>query len=213
MAKFNDIERQAGTLILSNLKMFNEAVVAFEKYINPAFWKGFDLCVERFKKENNWAGKIEMAQKDYLWLAPPDWVIEDDECKYWFENDVTTSEGRDFYLAVLTQSHTEQGAFGFQFKLSTGWLGGTRKINAYLNSTDQKYRTQLVELGFEDQGKGNFFLPVRLDINQIADCWKEHGAFPTEHEVFIPLHHTLEKLTKFVTIFDATFSAFVAESE
>ena len=196
----------------SNLKMFNEAVVVFEQYIDPAFWKGFDLCAERFKKENNWAGEIEMTQKDYLWLAPPSWVIENDNCKYWFENNVTTSEGRDFDLALLTQSHTEQGTFGFQFKLDPGWFGGTRKMNAYLNNTAQEYRTQLVELGFEDQGKGNFFLPITLDINQLADCWKEYGAFPAEHEVFAPLLDSLKKLAKSVAIFDATFSAFVVES-
>ncbi|HCT3785149.1 MULTISPECIES: hypothetical protein [Morganellaceae] len=213
MTKFNDIERQAGTLMLSNLKMFNEAVVTFEQYIDPAFWKGFDLCVERFKKENNWAGEIGMAQKDYLWLAPSSWVIETDNCKYWFENDSITSEDGNYYIALLTQSHIGQGAFGFKFKLAPSWFGGTRKMNTYINSTDQKYRTQLVELGFQDQGKGNFFLPLTLDINQMAECWKEHGAFPTEHEVFIPLHHSLEKLAKSVAIFDSTFSAFVIESE
>lgn len=215
MPKFNDIERQAGTLMLSNLKMFNEAVVAYEEYIDPAFWKGFDLCVELFKKENNWAGEIELTQKDYLWLAPLDWAIkaEDNDYKYWFSKHLTTAEDVDYYLAVLTQTHTEQGAFGFQFRLNSSWFGGSRKMNAYLNNTNQEYRTQLVNLGFEDQGKGNFFLPIILDIRQVADCWKEYGAFPAEHEVFIPLHHALEKLVKSVAIFDSVFSALVIENE
>lgn len=215
MTKFNEAERQAGTLMLSNLKMFNEAVVAFEHYIDPEFWKGFDLCAERFKKEKSWAGETGMAQKEYLWLAPPNWAVnaETSAYKYWFENHVTTNEVIDYSLAVLTQSQTEQGAFGFQFKLNSGWFGGTRKMLTYINNTDQKYRTQLAALGFEDQGKGNFFLPVKLDISRVTECWKEYGAFPVEHEVFIPLQQALEKLAKSVAIFDELFSPFVAESE
>ena len=215
MTKLNEIERQAGTLMLSNLKMFNEAAVVFEKHIEPAFWKGFDLYTERFKEENSWSGKTGMTQKEYLWLAPPHWAInaETNTYKYWFENHLTTSEGRDYYLAVLTQSHTEQGAFGFQFKLNPSWFGGTRKMHDYLNNTAQKHRTSLVTLGFKDQRKGNFFLPIKLDINQVVDCWKEYGEFPVEHEVFTPLQQALEKLIKSAAIFDEFFSSFDAESE
>lgn len=215
MAKFNEAERQAGTLMLSNLKMFNEAVVAFEQYIDPEFWKGFDLCTERFKNENSWTGNTGMTQKDYLWLAPQHWAVnaETNTYKYWFENHLTTGEGVDYSLAVLTQSQTEQGAFGFQFKLNSSWFGGTRKMIAYINNAAQDYRTQLITLGFEDQGKGNFFLPVKLDLSQVTECWKEYGAFPVEHEVFTPLQQALEKLVKSVAIFDELFSSFAAESE
>lgn len=37
MNPHSDAERQAGILILSQLKMFNEAVVYFEQHLSPAF--------------------------------------------------------------------------------------------------------------------------------------------------------------------------------
>ncbi|EKN4146359.1 TPA: hypothetical protein PXN30_002062 [Yersinia enterocolitica] len=205
MAQYNDAERQAGTLILSDLKMFNEAVVFFEQHIIFAFWKGFDQCVERFIKANNWVGSSNYELREYLWLAHPAWVIEDDDCKYWFENYSSVSKGNDYSLAVITGSGTEQGEFGFQFKLNPSCFGGTKKLNAYVNTILQEYREQLVNLGFIDQGKGNFFLPITLDSNQLAECWKESGAFPEEHEVFIPLRNALNKLLQSTDIFDAVF--------
>lgn len=207
MTQYNDAERQAGTLILSQLKMFNEAVVVFEEHIDPAFWKGFDQCIERFTKANNWCGEAEFAQKESVWLAPPSWSIEANTCKYWFENHVTVSKDVDFLLAVMTNTKTEQGEFGFQFKLNADWFGGTRKLNAYANSVDQTYRTQLVALGFDDQGKGNFFLPVILDSKRLAECWQEYGAFPEDHDVFNPLRNTLGILLQSIAIFDAIFSS------
>ena len=87
MNPHSDAERQAGILILSQLKMFNEAVVYFEKHLSPAFWKSFDQCVERFMKDNSWVGKANYEHQDYCWLAHPAWVIEGVNCKYWFEKE------------------------------------------------------------------------------------------------------------------------------
>ncbi|CAM3303267.1 MULTISPECIES: hypothetical protein [Yersinia] len=205
MTQYNDAERQAGTLILLDLKMFNEAAVFFEQHISPAFWKGLDQCVERFTKANNWAGVSNYEQREYLWLAHPAWVIKDDNCKYWFENYSSVGKGNDYALAVITGSGTEQGEFGFQFKLNAGCFGGTKKLNAYVNTIVQGYREQLVNLGFIDQGKGNFFLPITLGSNQLAECWREYGEFPEEHEVFTPIRNALEKLLQSTDVFDAIF--------
>ncbi len=41
MSPTNNEERQAGTLLLSQFKMFNEAVVVFEQQIDPAIYKYF----------------------------------------------------------------------------------------------------------------------------------------------------------------------------
>lgn len=46
-------DHKAGALILSQLRMFNEATVYFEKGIDNTFWKSFDQFIERFIKENN----------------------------------------------------------------------------------------------------------------------------------------------------------------
>lgn len=203
----SDAERQAGILILSKLKMFNEAVVYFEQYIIPAFWKSFDQCVERFMNDSNWVGKANYEHQDYCWLAHPTWVIEGINCKYWFENSSTVTDGNDYILAVLTGTGTEQGQFGFEFKLNAGFFGGAKKITSYTLAIQQKHRKQLHELGLVDRGKGGYFHPVTLDPILLTECWREYGEFPVEHEVFSPLRTALEKLLKSTEILDAIFSS------
>lgn len=205
MNQHSDVERQAGTLILSQLKMFNEAVVYFEQHLSPAFWKSFDQCIERFMKDKNWTGKANYERQDYCWLAHPGWVIEGVNCKCWFESSSTVSKGNDYILAVLTGTGTEQGQFGFEFKLNAGYFGGVKKIANYANTIQQSYREQLHELGLLDQGKGNYFLPVTIESNLLTECWKEYGEFPVEHEVFSPLRTVLEKLLQATKILDAIF--------
>lgn len=206
MTQYNDAERQAGTMILSELKMFNESVVFFEKHIAPAFWKGLDQCIERFVKTNNWNGVVEFTQKEYVWVAPPGWMIEDDNYKCWFT--FIFPEGDDLLLAVISGTQTgetEKEKFGFQFKLNVGGLGGIKKRNDCVSNIDQQYSKELEGMNFRNQGKGYFFLPIRIDTNQLSECWKEYGAFPEDHEVFAPLRLALEKLLKSVDIFDAIF--------
>ncbi|MEP9306824.1 hypothetical protein ABKU01_01115 [Enterobacter cloacae] len=215
MNPHSDAERQAGILILSQLKMFNEAVVYFEQHLSPAFWKSFDQCVERFMKDNSWVGKANYEHQDYCWLAHPAWVIEGVNCKYWFENSLTVTEGSDYILAVLTGTGTEQGQFGFEFKLNAGYFGGVKKIASYASNVQQTYREQLQTLGLLEQGKGNYFLPVTIEPNLLTECWKEHGEFPVEHEVFFPLQTALDKLLQSTKILDAIFlsEARIAVSE
>jgi hypothetical protein len=215
MNPHSDTERQAGILLLSQLKMFNEAVVYFEQHLSPAFWKSFDKCIERFIKDHSWAGKANYEHQNYCWLAHPCWVIEGVNCKYWFENSSTVSEGNDYTLAVLTGTGTEQGHFGFEFKLNNGYFGGVKKIASYTNNIQQQYREQVQNLGLVDQGKGRYFLPVIIDPNLLTECWKEYGEFPVEHEVFSPLRIALETLLQSTKILDAIFltEAQIAVSE
>ncbi|MCW2482732.1 hypothetical protein J5224_27050, partial [Candidatus Symbiopectobacterium sp. NZEC135] len=89
-------ERLAGTLILSQFKMFNEAVVVFEKQIEPAFWKGFDRCIQRFIKDNGWEGEVGFVPKGYCWLAPKAWKLEGGDWKYWFETHTRGDDSVDY---------------------------------------------------------------------------------------------------------------------
>lgn len=207
MNQEKETDHKAGALILSRLRMFNEATVYFEKIIDNTFWKSFDQFIERFIKENNWAGKAEHETQDYCWLAHPDWIIEGEDCKYWFEYVSTVKNDDDYLLAVLTGTGTEQGQYGFQFKLNAGCFGGMRKLAAYASSLPSELCNHLVQQGFIDQGKGNYFLPVILDSAQLAECWQEYGSFPLENELFTPLRDVLEKLLQSAALLDSMFSA------
>ncbi|HDT0721189.1 TPA: hypothetical protein QIB97_002244 [Proteus mirabilis] len=213
MNKHSDAERQAGVQLFLHLKMFNEAIVYFEQHIEPAFWKSFDKCIDRFIKNNNWAGDADYENKGYCWLAKNDWVIENDNCKYWFETRTTVDEELDYTLAVLTDQGTEQGNFGFEFKLNAAYLGGAKKLANSTNSISQEYKEQLKALGLEDRGKGNYFLPVILDPQLLADCWALNGEFPVEHEIFSPLRNALEILFESTNTLDNMFRDAIEVSE
>ncbi|MGJ0577164.1 hypothetical protein ACR71G_03375 [Xenorhabdus bovienii] len=212
MVRYSKEELRAGALILSQLKMFNEATVVFYNQIDPAFWKGFDQCINRFLKNNSWAGKAEFEQKESCWFAPYDWEVETDNWKYWFETHFAAYKEDDYYLAVITNTGTEQAEFGLRFKMNADYFGGQKKLNTYTSTIAREYRDQLINIGFDDHGKGNFFLPIRLDANQLAECWQKYGAFLDDNEVFSPLRDALEKLRQSVIIFDKILSSYNEEN-
>lgn len=202
MTYYNDEERQAGALLLSQLKMFNQAAVVFENQIEPAFSKGFDQCVKQFVMTSDWHGESDIEEDDYLWISPSSWYVSEDKCKCWFENYQTESGEKDYLLAVLTHNATEKTAYGFRLTLDTGIYGGVRNLKHYVNEKTRPVLERLAAMGFEDHGKGNFFIPLYLDVGQLTECWREYGKFPPEHALFDPLKHVLAKLKEAVPLFD-----------
>lgn len=206
MSLLNNEERQAGTLLLSQFKMFNEAVVVFEQQIDPAIWKGIDLCAAAFIKERGWEGETDIAESGTFWFAPKAWIV-DEEYKYFYESFSTSSDETDYELARLTGCGTKQEQFGFRFLPSKAIFGPDKKLRTIASTIDQASRIALGKLKFQDLGKGAFFLPVTLDLALLAECWQENGEFPSDHELFVPLRSALETLEKAVPIFDAIFAA------
>ncbi|WP_313112398.1 hypothetical protein [Pseudescherichia sp.] len=205
MSPLNNEERQAGTLLLSQFKMFNEAVVVFEQQIDPAIWKGIDLCAAEFIKARGWEGETDIAESGIFWFAPKAWMTDDAVYKYFYESFSNRSDEVDYELALLTGCGTEQGQFGFRFLPSKAIFGPDKKLKAIASNIDQASRIALSK--FQDLGKGAFFLPVTLDLALMAACWQENGEFPPDHELFAPLRSALETLEKAVPIFDAIFAA------
>jgi len=206
MSPLNNEERQAGTLLLSQFKMFNEAVVVFEQQIDPAIWKGIDLCAAAFIKARGWGGETDYAESGTFWFAPKTWRV-DEEYKYFYESLSTSSDEVDYELALLTGCGTRQEQFGFRFLPSKAIFGPDRRLKAIASNIDQAVRIELSKFKFQDLGKGAFFLPVTLDLALMAECWQENGEFPADHELFAPLRCALETLEKAVPIFDAIFAA------
>lgn len=206
MSPLNNEERQAGTLLLSQFKMFNEAAVFFEQQIDPAIWKGIDLCAAAFIKTHGWEGETDIAESGTFWFAPKAWMA-DAEYKYFYESFSTSNDDTDYELALLTGCGTRQAQFGFRFLPSKAIFGPDKKLKAIASTIDQASRIALSKLKFQDLGKGAFFLPVTLNLALLAECWQENGEFPPDHELFAPLRNALEALEKAVPIFDAIFAA------
>ena len=207
MSPTNNEERQAGTLLLSQFKMFNEAVVVFEQQIDPAIWKGIDLCAAAFIKERAWEGETDIAESGTFWFAPKLWMTDDAVYKYFYESFSNHNNEVDYELALLTGCGTKQGQFGFRFLPSKAIFGPDRRLKAIASNIDQAARIKLSKLKFQDLGKGAFFLPVTLDLSLMAECWQENGEFPADHELFAPLRSALETLEEAFPIFDDIFAA------
>lgn len=208
MAIYNEEERKAGTLLLSQFKMFNAAAVMFETHIDPPFWKGFDRCIKEFVQTVKWAHEIDYAGNAYSWLAPQSWQFDSDAWRYWFETHHTAVQEVDFRLALLAGVGTEQAEMGFRFTLGERFFGKGKKRAVYVSERiGSQYYSTLCKLGFRDLNDGNFFLPVHLDLNTLAACWQEHGEFPYDHDVFIPLCAALHKVKEAAPVFEAFCNA------
>lgn len=208
MSPTNNEERQAGNLLLSQLKMFNEATVFFKRQLNPAIWQGIDLCANDFISKKGWGGKADYARSGVFWLAPKKWDIDGTDYKYFYESFSTRSDQHDYELALLTGCCAEQEHFfGFRFHPSKAIFGPDKNLKSMVSNIDPALRMELDNLNFRDLGKGMFFLPVTLDINMMAECWQDNGEFPPDHELFAPLRSALETLEKAISIFDTIFAA------
>ena len=199
------VDKKAGQLILSQLRMFNEAVVLFGQSIEPAVLEGFDACVESFAEENDWNGEYEFASDENCWLAPKAWATnqgeEDLEFKAWFAIDCI-DDNDDYWTAMFCDVATQGGRAGFFFCIDPSAFGGKNAWNACAKKIPQELISQLIELGFQNQNKGSFFLPVKLDSAALANSCSEYGEFTEDDDSFIPLHDALEKLKQAVPIFD-----------
>lgn len=207
MSPTNNEERQAGYLLLSQFKMFNEAAVFFERQIDPAIWKGIDLCAKALISKEKWHGEADYARSGVFWLAPDEWKINDTDYKYFYESFCVRSNKDDYELALLTGCRGEEAQFGFRFHPSKTFFGSHKNLRAIASNIDQGSRIALNDLNFKDLGTGAFFLPVTLDLNLMAECWRDNGEFPPDHQLFVPLRSALETLEKAVPIFNDLFTA------
>ncbi|CAI1210659.1 hypothetical protein [Serratia fonticola] len=200
MSTISGEAKQAGQLILSGLRQFNQAAVLFESYIEPAFGKSVELIVEAFVREVNWDGDLNWDKGEH-WFASKTWKSNEEQLATFF--DYVTAEGeQDYWLAVLTGQGTAQGEWGYRFAPKRANFGGTQNFNRWMRDHGSSLTSPLVELGFRDEGKGEFFLPVRFDLEQLAACWLEYGEFREDHELFKPLTAALETMKQSILYFD-----------
>lgn len=199
-------ENKAGHLILSQLRMFNEAVILFENVVSPAIEKGLDNIVESFADDNNWDGKFEFASEDAdLWVAPNHWIINPGEKKLkpkaWFGIDYIDGDN-DSWVALLCGVASHDGQAGFMFSVDHSLFGGKVAWNTCAKKLSKELISRLTSLGFQNRNNGEFFLPVTLNNQLLAQSWLEFGEFTKDDDSLIPLREALEKLKQAVPIFD-----------
>lgn len=197
---------QAGSLILNQLKTFNESLVYFGQILSPAILGGINSCVEDFcQNSENWVGEFEFVEDNDCWLTPKHWVITQDDkyinSKAWFTIDCVNGDD-DYWEALFCDVGCNGGEAGFMFDYNVKAIGGKTAWKNNIKAAD-KTLEEITKLGLKNMGDGRFFLPVKLDLQLLAKTWDESGEFTMEDDCFQPIRDSLDTLAKSVPLFDA----------
>jgi hypothetical protein len=208
-------EREAGQLILAQLKIFNEAAVLFENVISVSIYEGIDECVRDFADNNDWSGKYRFHIDDRsCWLAPKQWITnpgeDKPERKAWFN--VGRHGDDDYWTASFCRVATQGGEAGFFFETDPACFGGPKAWKACVPKFPKEVITKLEGLGFRNERNGIFFLPVLLNNQSLAQSWLDNGKFAHDDDSFAPLRNALEKLKDAVPLFDGIMKGCVPAS-
>lgn len=208
-------ENQAGKMILSNIGMFNEAVVLFEKIIEPAIMKSIGECVEAFAKSEQWINYFDNDDGLDCWLAPSQWNVDSDPKAKFDLNYTNDDDGFDCWHALFCNQGSTGGEAGFMFYADEVLFGKKRAWNNNFKTIDGALVDKLKNIGFkvvDNDGKKTFFLPVHLDALQIAEIWGNDGEFSGDDSCFEPLKSAMEKLKMAWPTFDAILNAWPVKS-
>lgn len=209
---------EAGTLILSQLKTFNESVVYFENMVEPAFFDAIDSCVKKiYEDSEGWCGESELANDSNCWLAPDCWNTnpdeEDPDLKAWFEVDmINADDNKDYWTSLFCGVGSASGEAGFMFRCQVKEFGGKVAWKNHIKS-QEKFVYSIEKLGFKNQNNGSFFLPVRIDFSELAKTWDDAGELKGDDDCFQPVRDALETVAQSVPLFDALMQKCQAPSK
>lgn len=190
--------RNAGSVILANLAMFDEATLLFESQISPAFLQTFDKVINEFAKKENWFVQASFADDEECWFALPNWNIGTQK-KYdysaWLVIENCSDEDNSFYLANLCGIGD---ALGFKFRVEAKHFGGVKKWNNFYLKIGADFQSALAELGFSEQKNGEFFIAIKLDLQKVVQAWEDKAY----DEAMQPVIEVLEKIKLAMPIFN-----------
>lgn len=197
-------ENKAGALILSQIGMLNEAI-AMLNTVESKLLESIDTVIKDFTDENGWIGNFDLS-KNGSWLAPSEWKLTEPEDglhpNAWFDVDIINNDDDDdYWTALFCEQGISGGEAGFMFNIEYKFFGGKTAWNNFAKTIDQSMISKLLNLGFKNQGKGIFFLPIHLDANLLASTWEENGEFTHDDDCFDPLRQALEKIKAAQEIF------------
>lgn len=195
--------RKAGTLILENLAMFNEAVVLYENVIHVEILEELDNVIQHWAKESTWESQTiwHTDMGSPVWVAPSGWNAsgENNEgsAKAWFALWYLDEDATNSYIAA-DLCGVGQAEMGFWFEAHHPTFGGKTLWNAFAKTIPNDMAKKIAEFGFTDQGKGTYFLPVKLQHKEMASAWDNEDYA----ECFKPIVSALETLKSSQSVFD-----------
>ncbi len=207
-------ERNAGSLILSQIAMFNEAMILFSETVEPEVLSCIDKIVEDFcKKSNKWTGTFEFKNSYDCYVYLQDWnhskELESAEPIAWFAIDIDAEkECEDFWTAIFCNESRGGIEAGFKFSVEHSVFGGKKAWKNYISLLDQKITAELESVGFKNigQNEGNYFISFHLNAETLAAAYNDANGLDYEHETFDPVREALEKIDVSVDLFQKLIS-------
>ena len=192
-------ENTAGALILSNIKIFNEAAALYIEIIEPKILNGINECFQNLSTGKSWEGKFKLETNGEIWLRPKKW--KEGALEAWFEIGNTDDKEDNYWIPLLCNQAINDRQAGFFFDANPDIFGGKIKWKNHIKNTPEDLKRRLKEIGFE-LVKDRFFLPVQLSHEALSESWLNNASFTHQDGCFAPLHEAFTKLEESVSVFD-----------
>lgn len=191
-------DRQAGTIILRDLGLFNKAAVFFETQIDPLIRNKIEQVASSWLETRDWVGETDVTENfNDLWVAPRRWAKGEGDYVAWFVlSRRANSAGSSYQVADLFG--VGQAEFGFRFKVERNAFGGARAWKAYAEGLSD-LRERLAGRGWSPEGNDAFFRPAVLPADKLVAAWESDDW----EEALAPLVQALDGLEGDVAMFDA----------
>ena len=194
----DDDGREAGSIILRDLELFNRAAVFMEEEIQAVVHSEVDRAFKDWAEARGW-GSGGDGEEDFeeLWTAPPQWHVEGEEWSGWFQLGRRESHDSNSYQ-IADLFGVGQTEFGLRFLVDHGRFGGKSAWNAFSRTLGDLGQC-LGKRGWVHEGKGVFFRPLVLPAALMADAWAEEDWTAAIE----PLERALDALADDVETFEA----------
>ena len=199
------IERDAGSLILKDLALFNKATILFSGKIEDAIQTAFGKLVQEWLRECDWKTR---DFGDYsFWVYPSKWKgeREDAVARFVFANR-PRAESVSYVLADMCG--VGQADWGFEFVVNWSSFGGSAG-RAEFTKGMAGLPDELVRNGWINLGKSVFFRSIRFNAGLLAAAWESEDW----SEFLAPLKQALSSLVADQAIFDKVITEAHAKAE
>ncbi len=192
----------AESLILKNIKLFEEASVLMEEEISSKIFNEFDTIVQNWMDENDFYGKADFHDNDEIFFAPNNWKTDsdkEDSSPAKFQFDEENGDSSHWWLSSLCHCSNDRAGFFFMI----GKLQKAQWKPAF-DSLSENSKTELRKLGFELKEKEkSFFLPFKLDNEKLALAFEQDDF----DEAMEPIRQTLKSIEQAIPYFDEVINA------
>jgi hypothetical protein len=192
-----EASRKAGALILRNLKTFNDAALLMGGSMYVELVREVNQSVKNWTEQAGWMGEYDWDNNN-LWVSPAEWQIGGEKGQYLARFELLAEADDTESYEVADLCGCGQSRYGFRFSPNYGALGGKSKWNVFSKSLPAVASRLSTELGFLDEGKGVWFVPVLMDAAALASAYENE-----DYSVALaPLAQALDKIKAAMPVFD-----------